>query len=42
MKIKKHKAKPELKQFIKDIPNYIPRFGEMSKINYNYKGKSWK
>ena len=36
------KAKPELRGLIPDVPSYIPRFGEMSKINYDYKGLSWK
>lgn len=42
MGIYKLKAKPELKSLISDIPSYIPRFGEMSKINYDYKGITWK
>ena len=36
------KTKPELKNLISDIPSYIPRFGEMSKTNYDYWGLSWK
>ncbi len=36
------KTKAELRKVISDIPSYIPRFGEMSKVNYDYKGLSWK
>ncbi len=40
--IYKLKTKPELRVLVPDTPSYIPRFGEMSKINYEYKGLSWK
>lgn len=35
-------VKPELKKLISDLPDYVPRFGEMGKVNYNFKGISWK
>lgn len=35
-------VKPELKKLINDLPDYVPRFGEMGKVNYNFKGISWK
>jgi hypothetical protein len=36
------KTKAELRNLMPDIPSYIPRFGEMSKVNYQFKGISWK
>lgn len=41
MGLYKLKIKPELWSMVSDIPNFVPRFGEMSKVNYNYKGISW-
>ena len=37
----KMNAKPELKKLISDLPDFVPRYGEMGKVNYNFKGISW-
>lgn len=37
----KMKAKPENKKVIPSIPNFVPKFGELEKVNYNYKKVKW-
>lgn len=27
---------------VSDLPSFVPRFGEISKINYEYKAVNWK
>lgn len=37
------KPKPENKRKIADIPNFVPKFGEISKVHgYNFKKRTWK
>lgn len=38
------KPKSKNKKLIKDIPNFVPKFGELSKVKkiYKYKKKTWR